>query len=148
MNTVQKCRPPKKGSRLSGFTDYLKQNTTNKPWGTLEENGVGKFNDFTPKRCRKLRIGCNLYLVHRSSAPCFDTGLHCNWNLMIQKLSKVELVLLTPKDYNVNPDLAINPANRLQEFEALIARTHQEGLNSTIEAAHEKRTKTPTTLSR
>jgi glycosidase len=30
--------------------------------------------------------------------------------------------------YNVNPDLAINPANRLQEFEALIARTHQAGL--------------------
>jgi glycosidase len=26
--------------------------------------------------------------------------------------------------YNVNPDL-VNPANRLQEFEALIARTHR-----------------------
>ncbi|WP_301003695.1 hypothetical protein [Arsukibacterium sp.] len=29
-------------TRLFGNT-----NTTNKPWGTLEENGVGKFNDFT-----------------------------------------------------------------------------------------------------
>ena len=24
-------------------------NTTNKPWGTKSENGVGKFADFTPK---------------------------------------------------------------------------------------------------
>ena len=23
------------------------KNTTNKPWATIEENGVGKFNDFT-----------------------------------------------------------------------------------------------------
>jgi hypothetical protein len=27
--------------------------------------------------------------------------------------------------YNVNPDLAVSPANRLVEFEALIARTHK-----------------------
>jgi len=33
------------------------------------------------------------------------------------------------KDYdNVNPDLAVNPAKRLEEFEALIARTHKNGL--------------------
>ena len=31
-------------TRLFGNT-----NTTNKPWGTIEENGVGKFNDFTDK---------------------------------------------------------------------------------------------------
>jgi glycosidase len=34
--------------------------------------------------------------------------------------------------YNVNPDL-VNPANRLQEFEALIARTHQAGLKVIID---------------
>ena len=31
-------------TRLFGNT-----NTTNKSWGTLKENGVGKFNDFTAK---------------------------------------------------------------------------------------------------
>ncbi|PTM04636.1 MAG: alpha-amylase, partial [Bacteroidetes bacterium] len=31
-------------TRLFGNT-----NTTNKPWRTLEENGVGKFKDFTDK---------------------------------------------------------------------------------------------------
>jgi len=35
-------------TRLFGNT-----NTTNKPWGTIEENGVGKFNDFTEKALQK-----------------------------------------------------------------------------------------------
>ena len=35
--------------------------------------------------------------------------------------------------YNVNPDLAVNPANRLQEFEALISRSHIAGLKVIID---------------
>ena len=35
--------------------------------------------------------------------------------------------------YNVNPDLAVNPAKRLEEFEALIARTHKNGLKVIID---------------
>jgi len=35
--------------------------------------------------------------------------------------------------YNVNPDLAVNPANRLQEFESLIARTHAQGMKVIID---------------
>jgi glycosidase len=35
--------------------------------------------------------------------------------------------------YNVNPDLAVSPANRLVEFEALIARTHKAGLKLIID---------------
>ena len=29
--------------------------TTNKPWGTIEENGVGKFNDFTDKALHEIK---------------------------------------------------------------------------------------------
>ena len=29
--------------------------TTNKPWGTIEENGVGKFEDFTDKALAGIR---------------------------------------------------------------------------------------------
>ena len=36
--------------RLFGNT-----NTTNKPWGTIEENGVGKFNDFTDRALQEIR---------------------------------------------------------------------------------------------
>jgi hypothetical protein len=37
-------------TRLFGNT-----NTTNKPWGTIEENGVGKFNDFTDAALEEIR---------------------------------------------------------------------------------------------
>jgi hypothetical protein len=49
MNTVQKCQFLQKEVVYQVLLIIWKQNTTNKPWGTLEENGVGKFNDFTPK---------------------------------------------------------------------------------------------------
>ncbi|WP_245217750.1 alpha-amylase family glycosyl hydrolase, partial [Rheinheimera maricola] len=35
--------------------------------------------------------------------------------------------------YSVNPDLAVDPAQRLQEFQALIARTHQQGMKVLID---------------
>ena len=31
------------------------ENTTNKPWGTLKENGVGKFKDFDDKALKGIR---------------------------------------------------------------------------------------------
>ena len=31
------------------------KNTTNKPWGTAEENGVGKFNDFTDNALHEIK---------------------------------------------------------------------------------------------
>ena len=37
-------------TRLFGNT-----NTTNKPWGTKEENGVGKFSDFTEKALLEIK---------------------------------------------------------------------------------------------
>ena len=38
-------------TRLFGNT-----NTTDKPWGTIEENGVGKFSDFTDKALDSIRV--------------------------------------------------------------------------------------------
>ena len=43
-------------TRLFGNT-----NTNNKPWGTIEENGVGKFNDFTDKALSEIK---DLGLTH------------------------------------------------------------------------------------
>ena len=37
-------------TRLFGNT-----NTTNKPWGNIEENGVGKFEDFTDKALQEIK---------------------------------------------------------------------------------------------
>lgn len=113
------------------------QNNTNKPWGTIEENGVGKFNDFTNTALKEIK----------------DLGVTYIWytgvphHAVIRDYSAIGISNDDPevvkgragspyavKDYyNVNPDLAVNPANRLQEFEALIARTHKAGLKVIID---------------
>ncbi|WP_299128133.1 alpha-amylase family glycosyl hydrolase [uncultured Winogradskyella sp.] len=119
-------------TRLFGNT-----NTNNKPWGTLKENGVGKFNDFTDKALSEIK---DLGVTH-----IWYTGVpHHN---VITDYSQYGISNDDPdivkgragspyavKDYyNVNPDLAESVENRLQEFEALITRTHKAGLKLIID---------------
>ena len=53
-------------TRLFGNT-----NTTNKPWGTIEENGVGKFNDFTDKALQEIKkLGVTHICYTGGSASC------------------------------------------------------------------------------
>ena len=119
-------------TRLFGNTT-----TTNKAWGTLEENGVGKFDDFTDEALEAIR---NLGITH-----IWYTGvLH---HAMVTDYSEIGIPGDDPdvvkgragspysvKDYyNVNPDLAVDPARRLEEFEALVERTHRHGLKVIID---------------
>jgi glycosidase len=119
-------------TRLFGNT-----NTTNKPWGTIEENGVGKFNDFTDKALGEIK---DLGVTH-----IWYTGVphhalvrdYTSYGISNDDPDVVKGRAGSPyavKDYyNVNPDLAVNPANRLSEFEALIARTHKAGMKVIID---------------
>jgi len=113
------------------------KNTTNKPWGTIEENGVGKFNDFTPKALQEIK---NLGVTHIWYTGVPHHALIRDYTAYGISNDDPEVVKgragspYAVKDYyNVNPDLAINPANRLQEFEELIARTHKTGLKLIID---------------
>ena len=56
MDTEKKNTPQKKEVVYQVFTRLFgNKNTTNKPWGTIEENGVGKFNDFTDKALKEIK---------------------------------------------------------------------------------------------
>ncbi len=119
-------------TRLFGNT-----NTTNKPWGTLEENGVGKFNDFTDKALKEIKELGVTYIWY-TGVPHHDVITdYTEFGISNDDPDVVKGRAGSPyavKDYyNVNPDLAENPANRLQEFEALIARTHKTGLKVLID---------------
>jgi glycosidase len=119
-------------TRLFGNTK-----TTNKPWGTIEENGVGKFADFTDVALEELN---ELGITH-----IWYTGVphhavitdYTQYGISNDDPDVVKGRAGSPyavKDYyNVNPDLAINPANRLEEFEALIDRTHKHGMKVIID---------------
>lgn len=118
--------------RLFGNT-----NTTNKPWGTIEENGVGKFSDFSEKALDEIRDLGVTYIWY--------TGVPHHG--VITDYSKYGITNDDPdifkgragspyavKDYyNVNPDLADNPEKRLEEFKLLIERTHAAGLKLLID---------------
>jgi glycosidase len=119
-------------TRLFGNT-----NTNNKPWGTIEENGVGKFNDFTDKALEEIK---DLGVSHIWYTGVPHHALIRDYTAIGISNDDPEVVKgragspYAVKDYyNVNPDLAVNPANRLQEFEALIARTHKAGLKLIID---------------
>jgi glycosidase len=119
-------------TRLFGNT-----NTNNKPWGTIEENGVGKFNDFTDKALSEIK---DLGVTH-----IWYTGVPHHG--VITDYSKYGISNDDPdvfkgragspyavKDYyNVNPDLAENVENRLEEFEALLERSHKANLKVIID---------------
>ncbi|WP_298634015.1 alpha-amylase family protein [uncultured Umboniibacter sp.] len=119
-------------TRLFGNTE-----TANIPWGTIEQNGVGKFSDFTPEALQGIR---ELGTTH-----IWYTGVP--HHAVIRDYSAIGISLDDPdvvkgragspyavKDYyNVNPDLADDPLERLEEFDALIARTHNAGMKVIID---------------
>lgn len=119
-------------TRLFGNT-----NTTNKPWGTKEENGVGKFNDFTDKALQEIKKLGVTHIWFTGVPHHALVGDYTRYGISNDDPEVVKGRAGSPyavKDYyNVNPDLAVDPAKRLQEFEALIVRTHKNGLQVIID---------------
>jgi oligosaccharide 4-alpha-D-glucosyltransferase len=111
--------------------------TTNKPWGTIEENGVGKFADFTDTALRGIReLGVShiWYTGVPHHAVVRDYTAHGISNDDPDVVKGRAGSPYAVKDYyNVNPDLAIDPAKRLDEFEALVERTHRHGMKVIID---------------
>ena len=113
------------------------KNTNNKPWGTIEENGVGKFNDFTDKALTEIKNLGVTYIWYTGVPHHALVRDYTNIGISNDDPEVVKGRAGSPyavKDYyNVNPDLAVNPAKRLEEFESLIARTHKNGLKLLID---------------
>lgn len=139
MNTVkEEVSTDKKIVVYQVFTRLFgNKNTSNKPWGTIEENGVGKFNDFTDKALHEIKDLGVTYIWYTGVPHHALVRDYTAYGISNDDPEVVKGRAGSPyavKDYyNVNPDLAINPANRLQEFEALIARTHKAGLKLIID---------------
>ncbi|MCU8018516.1 alpha-amylase family protein [Shewanella sp. SM72] len=116
---------------------YGNKNPTNKPWGTIADNGVGKFNDINDIALNSIK---DLGVTHVWYTGVPHHALIGDYSAIGVSTDDPDVVKgragspYAVKDYyNVNPDLAVNPANRLVEFEALIARTHQHGLKVIID---------------
>ncbi len=113
------------------------KNTTNKPWGTIDENGVGKFNDFTDTALSEIKDLGVTHIWYTGVPHHALVNDYTKYGISNDDPEVVKGRAGSPyavKDYyNVNPDLAVDPAKRLEEFEALIARTHKHGLKVIID---------------
>src|SRR5690554_6116416 len=119
-------------TRLFGNT-----NTTNKPWGTIEENGVGKFNDFTDVALEGIKELGVTHIWYTGVPHHALIGDYTEFGISNDDPDVVKGRAGSPyavKDYySVNPDLAEDPSRRVEEFEALIARTHNAGMKVIID---------------
>lgn len=113
------------------------QNTTNKPNGSRDENGVGKFNDVTNDALRTIRqfgashIWYTGILEHATQTDYSANGIRPDDPRVVKGRAGSPYAV---KDYyDVDPDLAVSVPDRMAEFEALVQRTHAQGLKVIID---------------
>jgi glycosidase len=113
------------------------QKTTNKIYGTLEENGVGKFNDITESALKGIK---ELGVSHVWYTGVLEHALLTDYTKFGIPLDDADIVKglagspYAIKDYyDVNPDLAVDVKDRVREFEQLIDRTHKNDLRVIID---------------
>src|ERR1700750_932269 len=114
--------------RLFGNT-----NQTNKFYGSIEENGVGKFNDINDKALQEIK---KMGFTHVWYPGVIEHATMTDYSAYGIKSDDPDVVKgragspYAIKDYyDIDPDLAVDVRNRMAEYEALIARTHHNGLN-------------------
>jgi glycosidase len=116
---------------------YGNRNTTRKENGTIEENGCGKMNDFTPttlKNIREMGVSHIWYtgvIRHATQTDYSQYGIPRQHPAVVK--GKAGSPYAIADYYDIDPDLAVNVDERMAEFEALIERTHQAGMKVIID---------------
>ncbi|MCE7040052.1 alpha-amylase family protein [Dyadobacter sp. CY312] len=112
-------------------------NTTNKFSGTIEENGCGKFNDITDTALSALKdfglthLWYTGVIKHATLTDYTAFGIPNDHPLIVKGIAGSPYAI---KDYyDVDPDLAVDVQNRMQEFEALVERTHNHNMKLIID---------------
>ncbi|WP_028896626.1 alpha-amylase family glycosyl hydrolase [Prevotella sp. HUN102] len=108
------------------------KNLTRKVNGTLKENGVGKMNDFdtkTLKQIKALGANCIWYtgvIRHATTTDYSAFGIPCQTPRVVKGRAGSPYAITDY--YDIDPDIAEDVPNRMGEFEALIRRTHENGM--------------------
>ncbi len=114
-------------------------NTTgqNKTDGTLTENGVGKFSDLD---ARALDHIAGMGVTHVYLTGVLQQATSTDWSGYGQPPDDPDILkgragsFFAVRDYfDVSPDYADDPADRLDEFDALVARIHAAGMKVLID---------------
>ncbi len=116
---------------------YGNRCTARKRYGTIEENGCGKLNDFSPsvlKQIREMGVTHVWYtgvLRHATMTDYSRYGIPCQHPAVVK--GRAGSPYAVADYYDVDPDLAVNVDKRMEEFEKLVTRTHRAGLKMIID---------------
>ncbi|WP_342647291.1 alpha-amylase family glycosyl hydrolase [Mucilaginibacter sp. CSA2-8R] len=112
-------------------------NTTNKFYGSITENGCGKFNDINNAAITAIKemgfthVWYTGIIEHATMTDYSAEGIKPDDPDVVKGRAGSPYAI---KDYyDVDPDLAVDVPNRMAEFEALVKRTHQQGLKVIID---------------
>jgi len=118
--------------RLFGNT-----NTTNKTYGSVEENGVGKLNDITDVALRELKALGITHVWYTGVIEHATMTDHSQFGILPDDPDVVKGRAGSPYAindyYDIAPDLAVDVPKRMAEFETLVKRTHANGLKVIID---------------
>lgn len=113
------------------------KNATPKINGTLAENGSGKFGDYTGEALLAIRdlgithIWYTGVIEHGAMTDNSKYGIAKDHPALLKGRAGSPYAI---KDYyDVDPDLAYDVGNRMNEFEQLLERTHKAGLKAIID---------------
>ena len=116
---------------------YGNRNTTRKESGTLAENGCGKLNDFTPTALKKIRtmgvshIWYTGVIRHATQTDYSAYGIPRQHPAVVKGRAGSPYAIADY--YDIDPDLAVDVNQRMQEFEQLVERTHKAGMKVIID---------------
>ena len=116
---------------------YGNRNTTRKESGTLAENGCGKLNDFTPSALKKIRemgvshIWYTGVIRHATQTDYSAYGIPRQHPAVVKGRAGSPYAIADY--YDIDPDLAVDVNQRMQEFEQLVERTHKAGMKVIID---------------
>ena len=116
---------------------FSNRNNTRKVNGTIEENGCGKLNDFTPgtlKQIRELGVTHIWYtgvIRHATMTDYSRYGIPRQHPAVVKGRAGSPYAITDY--YDIDPDLAVNVEERMLEFEKLVSRTHSAGLKMIID---------------
>lgn len=113
------------------------KNTMRKHNGSLQENGVGKFVDIDNATLRRIKkLGCSHVwytgvIRHATATDYSAYGISTNHPSVIKGKAGSPYAIVDY--YDVDPDMAVDVANRMKEFESLVERTHKAGMKVIID---------------
>jgi len=116
---------------------YGNKNQTCKPNGTIEENGCGKMNDFTPtvlKKISQLGVSHIWYtgvIRHATMTDYTRYGIPRQHPAVVKGRAGSPYAITDY--YDIDPDLAVDVNRRMEEFEQLVERTHKAGMKVIID---------------